>query len=97
MQDQQDAWNRGDLEGFMQGYWQSDSLLFIGKSGPTNGWQKTFNNYKKNYPDTIIMGKLSFDVLEIKKLSDQYCFVIIFISGYFIHFVYCRTSFSLFV
>jgi hypothetical protein len=42
---QTQAWNRGDLEGFMQTYWQSDSLLFIGKSGVTRGWQKTLDNY----------------------------------------------------
>jgi hypothetical protein len=73
---QTQAWNRGDLEGFMKGYWQSDSLMFIGKSGVTNGWQKTLDNYKKGYPDTATMGKLSFEYVSIKRLSFQYFYVI---------------------
>src|SRR5690349_11438540 len=63
------AWNRGDLETFMETYWKSDSLMFIGKSGVTYGWTNTLNNYKKGYPDTTAMGKLSFDILLIKRLS----------------------------
>ena len=47
MQSQQDAWNSGDIDSFMVGYWESDSLLFIGKSGVNNGYQKTLTNYKK--------------------------------------------------
>ena len=59
----------------MQGYWQNDSLMFIGKSGITYGWQQTLNNYKKNYPDTTAMGKLNFEFIEIKRLSVNYFFV----------------------
>ena len=70
------AWNRGDIEGFMQTYWHSDSLLFIGKSGVTRGWQKTLDNYKKNYPDKAAMGTLSFDIIQVKKLSENYYHVI---------------------
>ncbi len=73
---QTDAWNRGDVEGFMQGYWKSDSLMFIGKSGVTRGWQQTLANYKKGYPDTAAMGKLSFDIITVKILSPQYAFVV---------------------
>jgi ketosteroid isomerase-like protein len=69
---QTQAWNRGDLEGFMQTYWQSDSLLFIGKSGVTRGWQKTLDNYKRGYPDKAAMGTLSFDIIQVKKLSRTY-------------------------
>ena len=69
---QTQAWNRGDLEAFMETYWKSDSLVFIGKSGVTYGWTNTLNNYKKGYPDTTAMGKLSFDILLIKRLSFQY-------------------------
>lgn len=72
---QQVAWNKGDTEGFMQGYWQSDSLMFIGKSGITYGWQKTLENYKKSYPDTAAMGKLNFEFIEINRLSAIYYFV----------------------
>jgi ketosteroid isomerase-like protein len=73
---QTQSWNRGDIEGFMQGYWKSDSLLFIGKSGVNHGWQTTLNNYKKGYPDTAAMGKLSFDILLVKKLSAEYYYVV---------------------
>lgn len=75
LQTQTAAWNRGDLEAFMQTYWHSDSLTFIGKSGVTRGWQPTLDNYKKGYPDKAAMGNLSFDILEVKKLSDQYYYV----------------------
>ena len=51
------AWNKGDLDGFMKGYWENDSLMFIGKSGVTYGWKNTLENYKKGYPDTAAMGK----------------------------------------
>jgi uncharacterized protein (TIGR02246 family) len=70
------AWNRGDVEGFMQTYWQSDSLMFIGKNGVVWGWQQTLNNYKKGYPDTAAMGKLAFDIIQIKPLSTDYYFVV---------------------
>ena len=75
LQTQQAAWNKGNIEGFMQGYWQSDSLMFIGKDGITYGWQKTLENYKKNYADTAAMGKLDFEFIEIKRLSAVYYFV----------------------
>jgi hypothetical protein len=69
----QDAeWNKGNIEGFMQTYWNSDSLMFIGKSGVTYGWKNTLNNYKKGYPDTSAMGKLDFTLIDIKKLSRKY-------------------------
>ncbi len=70
------AWNRGDIDGFMQTYWKSDSLMFIGKSGVTRGWQKTLENYKKGYPDTAAMGKLAFDIITIKSLSPDYYYVV---------------------
>lgn len=73
---QTEAWNRGDVDAFMQGYWKSDSLMFIGKSGVTRGWQKTLENYKKGYPDTAAMGKLSFDLISVKQLSTDYFFVV---------------------
>jgi len=70
------GWNNGDIEGFMQGYWKNDSLMFIGKNGIHWGWQATLENYKKNYPDTAAMGKLSFDILVVKKLSPEYFYVV---------------------
>lgn len=66
---QQIFWNKGDIDAFMQYYWKSDSLLFLGKSGPTYGWENTLNNYKKGYPDKATMGSLDFKILKIEKLS----------------------------
>lgn len=76
LEQQTSSWNRGDVEGFMQGYWKDDSLMFIGKSGINWGWQKTLNNYKKSYPDTTSMGRLSFDIILVKKLSVNYYYVV---------------------
>ena len=66
------AWNRGDVEAFMVGYWENDSLMFIGKSGVTYGYKNTLANYKKNYPDTTVMGKLTFTLIQVKQLSPEY-------------------------
>jgi ketosteroid isomerase-like protein len=70
------AWNTGDLVSFMSGYLKSDSLVFIGKSGPTYGYENTLANYKKSYPDLSHMGKLNFDILSMKPLGTNYYFVI---------------------
>jgi ketosteroid isomerase-like protein len=66
------AWNRGDIESFMKGYWENDSLMFIGKSGVTYGWTNTLNNYKKGYPDTAAMGQLVFTLIKVEKISRKY-------------------------
>ena len=52
---QETDWNAGNIPGFMEGYWRSDSLTFIGSKGLTMGWQKTLDNYKKSYPDKATM------------------------------------------
>ena len=70
------AWNNGDIDAFMQTYWKNDSLLFVGSKGPTYGWQTTLENYKKRYPDTIAMGKLDFDIIQIKLLDNNNAFVL---------------------
>ena len=70
------AWNRGDVEAFMVGYWENDSLMFIGKSGVTYGYKNTLANYKRNYPDTTVMGKLTFTLIQVKQLSPEYFHVI---------------------
>ena len=49
MADQVDAWNKGNIDAFMKGYWNNDSLVFIGKSGPSYGYHQALANYKKNY------------------------------------------------
>ena len=74
--EQQLAWNAGNIEKYMEGYWKSDSLMFIGKSGITYGWKNTLSNYKKNYVDTVAMGKLDFKILQLKKLSGLYYSVV---------------------
>jgi len=70
------AWNTGDLEKFMDGYWRNDSLMFIGKNGPTYGWENTLKNYKKGYPDINTMGKLDFTLIDVKRLSPEYYSVV---------------------
>jgi len=59
------AWNRGDVAKFMEGYWKSDSLVFIGKSGLTYGWQPTLDNYRRSYPNPAAMGQLRFANLRV--------------------------------
>ena len=66
MNNQEQAWSDGNIEDFMKGYWQSDSLMFVGKNGIKYGWQTTLDNYKKSYPDKIAMGKLEFDVIKLE-------------------------------
>jgi uncharacterized protein (TIGR02246 family) len=68
MDDQAAAWNRGDLEGFMQGYWNSPKLVFVG-SEVTRGWQPTLDRYKRSYSTREKMGTLTFSDLEITVLS----------------------------
>lgn len=76
LSDQTTQWNKGNIEGFMKGYWNNDNLLFIGQNGPKYGYKTTLENYKKNYPDTVVMGKLSFNILKVQQLSSDYYFVL---------------------
>ena len=76
MADQEGAWNRGDKEAFMLGYWHSDSLTFVGSRGLTYGWQQTLDNYKKGYPTQESMGKLTFTLLRLEKLSKRSAYVV---------------------
>jgi ketosteroid isomerase-like protein len=76
MTEQEKAWNKGDIDGFMVSYWHSDSLKFIGKKGITYGWKSTLENYKKSYPDKATMGTLKFTNLSIEPQSDTSCYVI---------------------
>jgi ketosteroid isomerase-like protein len=73
---QQQAWSHGDIPGFMAYYWHSDSLMFVGKNGPQYGWQKTFDNYKKSYPDKAAMGELTFDIKKVNLLDANNAFVL---------------------
>jgi len=76
LEKQRADWNKGDVEAFMQGYEKSDSLLFVGKSGPTYGWQKTLDNYKKGYPDKSAMGFLVFGIKKVDFLKPDLAFVL---------------------
>jgi len=76
LDEQTQAWNQGNIERFMKTYWENDSLMFIGKNGVTYGWLNTLNNYKRNYPDTAAMGKLSFTILTLRPLSAEYFYVV---------------------
>ena len=69
MKDQETAWNNGNLEGFMQGYWKSDSLKFYGRNGLTKGWQNTLDNYKRGYPTKAETGTLNFVINDISKIE----------------------------
>ena len=75
MTEQQTAWNNGNIDGYMQGYWKNDSLLFIGSKGPTYGWQKTLDNYKKSYPNKEKMGILEFSDIQVKILGKKHAYV----------------------
>ena len=66
---QQTAWNRGDLDAFLVGYWHSPELTFSGSSGVSRGWDGVLARYKKNYPDRAAMGQLDFSELEFRSLG----------------------------
>ncbi len=76
MKEQESAWNMGDINGFMQYYWNNDSLKFIGSKGVTKGWQKTLDNYLKGYPNKESMGILKFTIIETEQLSNESIYVI---------------------
>ncbi|HEV7642634.1 MAG TPA: DUF4440 domain-containing protein [Pyrinomonadaceae bacterium] len=69
MDEQAAAWNRGDVEGFMQGYWKSEQLNFVSGTDVARGWQAALDRYKKNYDSKAKMGTLTFSGLEITVLS----------------------------
>lgn len=73
---QQAAWNRGDLAGFMKGYWENDSLLFVGKNGPTYGYANTLKNYQKGYPDKAHMGVFTSTIISMQPMGRGHYFVL---------------------
>lgn len=68
---QAEAWNRGDIDGFMQGYWRSPQTTFSGASGVLRGWQIVLEHYQRDYPNVAAMGKLTFTGLEITPLGND--------------------------
>jgi beta-aspartyl-peptidase (threonine type) len=73
---QADAWNRGDIDAFMQHYWKSDELTFSAGGQTTRGWQSTKENYQRRYPTREKMGQLTFSHLEITPLGDSAALVL---------------------
>ena len=67
---QQDDWNTGDLDAFMEGYLNTEYLVFSGSSGPISGWKATRDRYKKSYSTRLLMGTLDFEILNIISLSN---------------------------
>jgi len=66
---QQDAWNRGDIDGFMNGYARSASTVFVSEDTIRRGWETVRERYRKKYSDRAKMGTLAFLDLEIMLLS----------------------------
>ena len=71
MDAQRDAWNRGDIEGYMDGYDRSDKTVFVSGDNVTRGWQTVLERYKKSYDSREKMGVLTFSDLEIDVLSND--------------------------
>jgi L-asparaginase / beta-aspartyl-peptidase len=73
---QQAAWNRGEVDAFLVGYWQSPELTFSGSNGVSRGWDGVLARYKKNYPDRATMGELDFSQLEFRFLGPDAALVL---------------------
>jgi hypothetical protein len=76
LNDQEIAWNHGNIDEFMKGYWKSDSMMFIGKSGITYGYPGALERYRKTYSDTVKMGQLRYDLLRLEPISSTAFFVV---------------------
>lgn len=73
---QEAAWNRGDVDAFLEGYWHSPELTFSGASGISRGWDGVLKHYHKSYPDRAAMGKLDFSKLEFRFLGPNAALVL---------------------
>ena len=76
LDDQHTAWNRGDIDAFLQGYWHSPELTFSGSGGIARGWDAVLVRYKKTYPDRAAMGQLDFSQLEFHFLGPDAALVL---------------------
>lgn len=73
---QTEAWNNGNIEAYMDGYWKSDELIFTSSGKVTKGWKATLDKYKKSYDTKDKMGILKFSDLEVKMLSESSAYVL---------------------
>jgi uncharacterized protein (TIGR02246 family) len=73
---QQSAWNRADVDAFLEGYWHSPELTFSGSGGVARGWDAVLARYKKNYPNRAAMGQLTFSDLEFRFLGPDAALVL---------------------
>ena len=69
---QVDAWNEGSIRGFMDGYANSDTLVFLSGNNVRRGWEESYYAYVRGYPDAETMGTLSFENIEIRPLSSRH-------------------------
>jgi hypothetical protein len=70
------AWSKNDMEGYMDGYWKSDSLKFYGANGMILGWDDVFERYRRSYPDPDHTGTLSYKINDVSKISDNNYYVL---------------------
>ncbi|MEY2487174.1 MAG: hypothetical protein QOH39_2822 [Verrucomicrobiota bacterium] len=73
---QQAAWNRGEIEEFMKGYWNSPNTVFVSGDDVTRGWQTVYDRYRSKYSNREKMGTLQFSELEIQPLNDDAALVL---------------------
>ena len=71
-----ECWNNADIECFMEAYWKSDSLKFIGSEGVIYGWGSTLQRYKLKYPDPEAMGQLRFEILSMENIGADGFYVV---------------------
>lgn len=74
--EQEAAWNRGDLDAYMEGYWNNEKMRFVSGKKFRYGWQETLTAYKKNYPNKALLGSLKFTIKETKMLSNYAAVVV---------------------
>ena len=68
---QEDAWNEGNINKFMEGYLKSDKIVFTGSNGSIYGWEETKKRYLNNYSNRTLMGNLKFKIINFQKLSED--------------------------
>lgn len=81
MQMQENAWNSGNIDLFMEGYLKSNSVVFSGSNGPVYGWEETKKKYLKSYPNKKSMGNLSFKINSLNSVTNE---VSLMIGEYFL-------------